>query len=201
MTYTVVPDKASGDIFTEQMWDTYVRDNANKGVIRPIADTTLGSAAQITFSSIAADWLHLLLVVYSRGQATVTSADLRIRFNGDTGTNYDIQQLQGVGAVTTAAEAVAATSGLGGVIPGSTAVANSFGGCFILIPDYANSTFHKTVLSWSAAKWTNSAGNSAVRTNVFFWRNVAAINSINLHASTDPNLSIGTRATLYGVAG
>jgi hypothetical protein len=29
MPFTTVPDKAAGDIFTEQMWDTYIRDNIN----------------------------------------------------------------------------------------------------------------------------------------------------------------------------
>jgi hypothetical protein len=29
MPFTTVPDKAAGDIFTEQMWDVYIRDNIN----------------------------------------------------------------------------------------------------------------------------------------------------------------------------
>lgn len=30
MSFTQVPDKSAGDVFTEAMWDTYIRDNLNK---------------------------------------------------------------------------------------------------------------------------------------------------------------------------
>ena len=29
MPFTTVPDKAAGDVFTEAMWDTYIKDNLN----------------------------------------------------------------------------------------------------------------------------------------------------------------------------
>ncbi|NBQ97859.1 MAG: hypothetical protein EBU12_06490, partial [Microbacteriaceae bacterium] len=52
-----------------------------------IASTTLGSAASsVTFSSIAATYTDLVIVV----QAAVTAGSiaLRMQFNSDTGTNY-----------------------------------------------------------------------------------------------------------------
>jgi hypothetical protein len=39
MPFTTVPDKATGDIFTEFMWDTYIRDNIN--YLKPAYGTTL----------------------------------------------------------------------------------------------------------------------------------------------------------------
>lgn len=34
-TYTTVPDKATGDVFTEAMWDTYIKDNINNLIVPP----------------------------------------------------------------------------------------------------------------------------------------------------------------------
>src|SRR4029450_8789457 len=39
MPFSTVPDKATGDIFTELMWDTYIRDNIN--YLQPPYGTTL----------------------------------------------------------------------------------------------------------------------------------------------------------------
>lgn len=203
MSYTFVPDKASGDFFTEQMWDAHIRDNLNKGVIRPIGDTTVGGTpAEITFSSIAADWAHLFILIYGRGQQASLSVDFSLRFNGDTGTNYDDQVLQGVGTTVSSGDVVTTASPRCGLIPGSTAVANAFGVAFIYLPFYTNSTNYKTGLTWCGAKWGTSAGLMATRNCAFFWRNIAAINSINLRVpAATTTFATGTRATLYGVAG
>jgi hypothetical protein len=39
MPFSTVPDKSAGDIFTEVMWDTYIRDNIN--YLQPAYGTTL----------------------------------------------------------------------------------------------------------------------------------------------------------------
>ena len=53
MAFTVVPDKSSGDPVTLAMWDS-IKDNLNKGVMRPIATAlvTGSPASSIVFSSI-----------------------------------------------------------------------------------------------------------------------------------------------------
>lgn len=35
-TFTTVPDKSAGDVFTEAMWDTYVKDNGNNLISPPM---------------------------------------------------------------------------------------------------------------------------------------------------------------------
>jgi hypothetical protein len=34
-TFSTVPDKSAGDVFTEAMWDTYVKDNGNNLIVPP----------------------------------------------------------------------------------------------------------------------------------------------------------------------
>lgn len=200
MAFSTVPDKAAGDVFTEAMWDTYLRDNFNKGVMRPIAETLLGSAtASITFSSISAtDFTHLELVWQARGDNAALTLSLWGRFNADAGANYDWQRM---GATATAAAGV---EGIGvaqmelGLLAGSTGVANSFGGGRILIPSYAGTTAHKTAHGVSGHKAANSTTNVWMMANAGFWRSAAAINSITLLPSAG-NFIAGTKMTLYGM--
>ncbi len=35
--FTTVPDKVSGDVFSETMWDTHIRDNINNMIVPPAA--------------------------------------------------------------------------------------------------------------------------------------------------------------------
>lgn len=57
-TYTTVPDKASGDLFTETMWDTHIRENINNiltpPAVRAVRSTTqtvsAGTTATIDFT-------------------------------------------------------------------------------------------------------------------------------------------------------
>ena len=158
----------------------------------PIATQTLASAAaSITFSSIAASWTDLRLVIVP----TVSSAAqaLRIRLNGDTATNYSETFVDGDGAAaasylsssTTFMNLDAATSG------NSTTIPTLYTVDFL---SYAGSTF-KTALV------TNSGdrnGSGTVVAQVDLWRSTSAITTILAYVATG-NLSIGTTATLYGI--
>src|SRR5688572_24681195 len=99
MGFTTVPDKAGGDVFTEAMWDTYIRDNMNTGMPVILGETSLGaSAASITYSGLPSGWKHLYLAGYSRGDAVATNVAVNVRFNSDSGANYDYQYMLASGA-------------------------------------------------------------------------------------------------------
>lgn len=53
LIFTAVPDKATGDIFTEQMWDTYIRDNINLSGNPPRASASTNVAQSIPNASAA----------------------------------------------------------------------------------------------------------------------------------------------------
>lgn len=199
--FVPVIDKAVDDLFTESMWDTYIKDNLNKGVVRPIAEATLGSsAASIDITSIAADWSHLFLIVYARGDTAAINANVLARFNADTGANYDGQQLYGSGATPNAAESLGATSALAGQMPANSATANRFGSMGILIPHYANSATHKTLVSMAGLVWGTATGTLRAMLTCGVWRSAAAITQVTLLPSAG-NFVTGTRATLYGMGG
>lgn len=200
MAFTTVVDKSAGDQFTLTMWSTYIRDNLNKGVIRPIAYSLLGSpAASISFSSISAtDFVHLWLIVHGRTtEASVVSGAL-LRFNGDTSAIYDYQGTQGSASTVVAAEVLAQTFISAGNLPGASATANVFGMSEIWIPNYAQTAFHKNAHVNNAHKGGTSTGTLRIYRNGGAWRSTAAINAVSLTASGG-SLAAGTRAILLGM--
>jgi hypothetical protein len=202
MSFSVVPDKSVGDIFTEVMWDTYIKDNMNKGVMRPIGDTTLGfSAASITFSSITTDWAHLWLVFYGRGDSIAPTQAVTMRFNSDSGANYDHTDFNSnnTGAFTPGSrEQFAQTSFWVGLMPAGTASANLFGGPVVFIPNYANTANNKCMVGHSAQKTAATTGLVMMDTFGGQWRSNAAITTVTLLPGAN-NFVTGTRATLYGL--
>lgn len=201
--FTELPTRNVGDVFTaDPMWNTYLRDNMNKGVVRPIAQATLAAdAASIDFASIAADWEHLLLVVYARSAIAATGDDLLVRFNGDTGTNYNLQVLDASGTTVTATETIGTGSGLLiGRCPGANAPTLAFGHAEARIPHYAGATNHKALSAYSSRRTADASGGQSVHLSGGQWKSAAAITQVTLRANGG-NLVAGTRATLYGMGG
>lgn len=202
MSFTTVVDKSAGDVFTEAMWDTYIRDNLNKGVVRPIGDTILASsAASITFSSITTDYAHLFIELYARSDSAVTNLTTLLRLNADAGANYNSGAFAppaGSNIINWFAESLGGTSIIHGWVPGSTATANRFGAHRISIP-YYQSAGHKLIHAESSFSFGDLTRESVVAVGGGVWKNVAVINSITLLPSAG-NFIAGTRATIYGMA-
>ena len=156
-----------------------------------IATTTLGSAASsITFSSIAATYTDLRLVLVSTGSVANYA---KINFNSDTATNYSNTNLYGDGSsVYSARDTTASTIFLdGGYTQMSTTVPALYE---VDIFSYAGSTF-KTFLS---AASIDKNGSGSVARLVGLYRSTSAISSIVLAVNTG-NFATGTTATLYGI--
>jgi hypothetical protein len=156
----------------------------------PIATTTLGSAAaSYTFSSIPATYTDLIVIV--NGGAT-GAADMGIRFNGDTATNYSRTVLSGNGTSATSSRISSAdffrptnTGNLNNTL-NFNAIINIF--------NYTNTTTFKTILSR-----TNNAGTGTDAT-VGLWRKTPeAITSVLLLTTDSQSFSTGTTFTLYGI--
>lgn len=154
----------------------------------PIATTTLGSTQLITFSSIAASWTDLRIVLQAVQSAANSAV---IRFNGDTATNYSNTELLGNG---TAASSGRTTSSTWGRCSSQTGVSGKPSLHVIDIFNYAGSTF-KTCL---AAASVDQNGSGMVERGVVLWRSTAAITSITLQAQS-VGFDSGTTATLYGI--
>jgi hypothetical protein len=157
----------------------------------PIATQTLASAAaSITFSSIAATYTDLRLVLGNLVVASGTPS-LQLQFNGDTATNYSNTYLAGDGATAISGKGTSqAQINSSFALNATTPIA-----IFVDIFSYAGST-NKTVLINEAGD-KNGSGYTTAR--VGLWRSTAAITSITILNSTAVNYNIGTTATLYGI--
>jgi hypothetical protein len=151
----------------------------------PLATVTLGSSASsVTFSSIPATYRDLILVTDG-----VTGADaaLYLRFNGDSGSNYNFVRAVGFSGGTFS------DSGNNVTEIRNTIQMNPRGPSVNQIMDYSATDKHKTVLQRGNLK---NAGETAMGAGR--WANTAAITSIVCSLNTSTFLS-GSRFDLYGV--
>lgn len=155
----------------------------------PIATTTLGSAASsITFSSIPGTYTDLVLIFAGKGNSS--NDDLRLQFNGDTGTNYSRTDLYGDG---TSAASARGTGGADIRIAASDGLDTNMAFLKVDIFSYAGSTNKTCLVSWSHDK----NGSGYVYNQVGLWRNTSAITSVRLSLNTQ--FAANTTATLYGI--
>ena len=152
----------------------------------------LSNAATVTFSSIPNTYRHLRLVAVGRMTTATTEDYVYIRFNGDTGSNYDEIRSNNGGFGQSSAQ----TKSRIGDFPGSTAPSGSAGQFELLIPAYALTTFHKTVRSNSGV-WDQSSSGVM---NEFFarWRDTSAINALELSLGSGSFIT-GSIFSLYGM--
>lgn len=200
MTYTVVPDVDAGASFTEAMWDTYIKDNLNAGLARPLAHTQLGApAASLTLSSIPGTFGSLLCAWSARSDFAGNNHAMGLRFNASGGTGYDYQRVF-TQATTGAAFALGDSFGPIALIPANTAVGNSWGTGFVFIPNYANANVQKTWYSVGSAKWGTVTNTYQVHAYTGIQDDTtAAITSLYFLPDNSANFITGTRFTLYGL--
>ena len=159
-----------------------------------IATTTLGTASStITFSSIAASWTDIRLVIVSVHDSSSTQP-LELRFNSDSGSNYSTTDLYGNGGNAGSYRYTNATKMT--LQDGQTDTDKHIFST-IDIFSYAGSTY-KTVL---AAESSDTNGGGFVTRIVGLWRSTSAITSITLGAplAGPQKFGVGTTATLYGI--
>lgn len=118
MTFIPVPDKAVDDDFTELMWDTYIKDNLNIGVARPLGHAAFANVANVQFASIPATHEHLIVIGYVIPATTIDTI-LRCRINGLTGANYYDELISASAATPSSAEGLGQTSWPAGGINGN----------------------------------------------------------------------------------
>jgi hypothetical protein len=164
-----------------------------------IYDTTLGvAAASIDVSGIVSSYAHLLVVIQDRSDAAVANTTRLIRFNNDSGANYDGQVGQFSAATPSASESFGATSGFAGDMPAATATASVFAGTSILIPNYAGTTANKSAMMLGVFKQGIVTLSIQLKMTAIFWRSSAAINQITITPGSG-NFIAGTRVTIYGM--
>jgi len=162
----------------------------------PIATQTLASAAtSITFSSIAATYTDLRLVLVAPSESA-DGNDFYLRFNSDSTTNYSGTSIDGPGATASSAKYTTSAQMLLAFQYGYTSTTYPM----MITSDifsYAGSTYKTCLNTFSGDR--NGTGGATTR-NVGLWRSTSAITSIQLFISSSLTFSTGTTATLYGIA-
>lgn len=183
------------DVNNDEVDVTIAATAASSGATTQIAQTVLGSAAaSISFTSIAGTYETLRVVLTGRSAVAANSDTVILRFNNDSGTNYDWQSVIHQGATSTPASSTSQTQGVAGVVPG-TSTTGGVGQTEVVIPGYARTTFQKTC---HASMFYYSAGTTLLRTVGTLWKSTAAITRVDL-IGNGGNLAAGTVATLYGI--
>ena len=173
------------------------------GDMFPLGMVQVGSAgsATITFSSIPATFTHLQLRVFARTNRTSQSfANLLIRFNNDTGSNYAYHDLFADGASATVSGTATQTSIIANRLTGAGATASIFGAIVVDVLDYTSTNKNKTVRALGGVD-LNGSGALSYSSGLYF-ATPAAINRIDLTtiAGTFDFVQYSTFA-LYGIKG
>jgi hypothetical protein len=157
----------------------------------PLATITLSSALStpsLVFGSIPNTYTDLRVVLSVSSSA---GANVYVRFNGDTGTNYSRTFIYARATTPATSKTTNATQ----VTISDSGVISSTRFYTIDILSYSGSTY-KTALVTAAEGGTNGVGGVAPA--VLYWRSTSAISSINLFDSAN-SWDAETTATLYGI--
>lgn len=161
-----------------------------------ISTVTLSSnASSISFSSIPSTYKHLQIRGISAGDY---NTGVRIRFNGDTGSNYAYHLMQagaGYGSLVYATGAATQTAGV--IFDQQLGNSTNFNTSITDILDYTNTNKSKTSRTLSGVKG-GPGGFMYLASSL--WMNTSAITSISIF----PNTSIfysNTTFALYGIKG
>lgn len=160
------------------------------------------SSSAITFSSIPNTYKDLAIRISCKSTTTLGEDTLGIRFNGDSGSNYNTTLLQGYGSAGQSAAAVGTgTLAWTGLITDnqSSSTTWAFGSTNIYIPNYAGSN-QKGFIANGYDEGTPTAALMRMFKNK--WTGTAAINSITitiLSAGSGYVFGQYTNAYLYGI--
>jgi hypothetical protein len=172
---------------------------SGSGGLVKLATVTNGSTSILDTgaSAIAAGHGHLRIVAIVRTADAATTAAFIIRFNGDSGANYDQAFQQGNGSPgQSGGGSVAQTSlSAGGLLTGNTATASYAGTVIIEIPYYDNTNWFKTgVIIMNTGQGVAADVRNAEIT--FGYRSTSAINQVSLDSAAHPLTN--SVLTVYG---
>lgn len=151
-----------------------------------IATTTVSSAApSVTFSNIPNAYRDLIIVTNTL--SSIGSPTLGLRFNSDSGTNYQRVFMYGDGSATPVS-GVATESAIN-IANVSTSIPNPIIGQII---DYSSTDKYTMVLT----NWYSTSG--LVVKQIGRWLNTNVITSVQVFHDSG-NITVGSTISLYGV--
>jgi hypothetical protein len=164
----------------------------------PIQTYTLSATtASVTFSNIPQNYTDLKVVVCARSnRPTEIRDELIVRFNNDSGNNYNYRTLRGTGSAAESQSGTSVSGILRDDMPASGATANTFSNQEIYIPNYIGSTTKSVSID---STMENNASSSFMHITSGLWSNTAAITSVTLIPETS-TFTANSTFTLYGIS-
>ena len=163
-----------------------------------------GNATEYEKTSIPSSYDHLYFVMSARSDDVVTQSfdECDIRLNGDTGSNYTYTQID-AGSSTPSSGDLSASGQLGfQYVPGPNTLADGFGTYKLWIPNYANTSNYKQVLSkWTCPNTSITDWQWRVGMVAGLWASTAAVNAFKIYPSGGDNFVQYSSFTLYGING
>lgn len=150
------------------------------------------SAATVDFLTIPSDYEDLIIVAQGRGTASGTSVSVLVRFNNDSGPNYDFSRWNRWGNASNAGQTAADIASL----PAATAEANRASDFALEINSYKRTAFYKSAHSNSGISMNATAAGQSPEHASMEWRSTAPINQVTLLPSSG-SFSSGTVVSLY----
>ena len=166
-------------------------------LIETLEVTNASGVASIQFSTIPQTGAELLLVCSPRSNNSGNATSLGIRFNGDSGANYDRRNLRGEPSGTITQTSFGSNNlSISSPVVSASATANTFGNIEIRIANYtSNSDKAISVDSVGANDSTaNFASFQTITSGIY--SNTTPITSVEFSVSTDNFLQY-TTASLY----
>ena len=160
-------------------------------------------AATWTSGTFATTYDHLYIVMSMRTDTGTSYSDSTTwQFNGDTGANYSMRDLQTSTATPSKYRLTGSTFIGYPMLPGPSALADTFGATTLWIPNYANTTNFKSIFFSSTAP-NASATNSqwALKLTAGMWSSTAALTSFSMGINGTHNFVQYSNYTVYGVTG
>lgn len=146
---------------------------------------------------IAAGHGELMVVIIARSSEAAVSNNLLLRFNNDSGGNYDWSWVYNGAATPQGAAANLATSAIVGKTQSANGIANTTAVTKLIVPGYDLTTFYKAGTAQSGA--LDTSGNAYTVASAIQWRSTAAITRLAVFSAGGGNLVTGSRLIVYGL--
>jgi hypothetical protein len=159
--------------------------------------TATPSGSDVTFSSIPQEYKHLQIRAIAKTTRNDAAVDtMYFRFNGDTGSNYNVHTFSSNGSSVESSSYPGTTIWGTWSLTDAQSQANTFAPVVFDIIDYSDTNKFKTTKSLGGSD-RNGAGGTGQFSGL--WRNTAAITSIRIFA--EGNFVSGSHFALYGIKG
>lgn len=171
-----------------------------------IASTVLGSTGTSivlpSSGSLNQGFKNLRIHLHARVHNNAGNlGTLNIRFNGDTGANYDwLEGYENNGTFTTTATARGDTSIAIDGAPEALTTDVWWAEYIINIVNYSGTTMNKNLFSYKSSEYSSVAAGISLLYACGFWRSSSAITSITILPIADVTLEAGSAAYVFGLA-